>query len=233
MNVDFFIHRNAEWTMLMLGESIFSLVVEDVSESEGFFTTFYCGLVIVIFLMYIHFKNQPMEAERHVLVNSKNRALISTMVQTLYSASLVGMGAGLTLFLKTFATKQSYRRWLSFVLEGRILAGGGDQLYSPYEMKERAASVFSISLGMVLICVDTLTFLHVGLDQTLETLRKKDSKTKFLVPFFTLMRLFLTIFVLTLCLWNTSAEQLAGIGLGCVFFYDILSTIVDRLMAEN
>lgn len=42
MNVDFALHRNGEWIMLMLGESIFSLLIVDVpNETTEFHITFY------------------------------------------------------------------------------------------------------------------------------------------------------------------------------------------------
>ena len=45
MNIDFAIHRNGEWIMLMLGESIFSLLIVEVpADSNDYYTTFFCGV---------------------------------------------------------------------------------------------------------------------------------------------------------------------------------------------
>ena len=49
MNISFYIHRMGEWTMLMLGECVFSLVIVDVpDETSEFFFTFYCSILAVV-----------------------------------------------------------------------------------------------------------------------------------------------------------------------------------------
>ena len=47
VNLTFHIRRNAEWAMLMLGESIFSLLVVPVDHSFGFIVVFVLGTVTV------------------------------------------------------------------------------------------------------------------------------------------------------------------------------------------
>jgi hypothetical protein len=234
MNVDFFIHRNAEWTMLMLGESIFSLVVEEISESEGYYSTFYCGLITVIFLQYIHFASQPMVAERHAMVESKNRSLVLQAFLIVYSASLVGLGAGLTLFLRTFVEEGSgeRRRWLEFDFEGRGLAGG-ESAFAADELKQGAASVFSVSLGLVLLCVEIMAFLHIGFDKALGMLRNESAKIQFAIVALVVIRFALVIFVATLCQWNTDPEILSGIGLACVLLYSVLFSLPSKFASEE
>eukprot|EP00980_Cylindrotheca_fusiformis_P023731 scaffold10871_cov177-Cylindrotheca_fusiformis.AAC.11 len=233
MNVDFSIHRNAEWTMLMLGESVFSLLVEEISESAGFFSTFYCGLITVIFLEYIHFTSQPMVAERHAMVESKNRALILQTVWIFYSASLVGLGAGLTLLLRTFAKSGTgeRRRWLELAFEGRWLAGGGEPAFPPDEFKQRAAIVFSLALGLVLFCIEIMAFLHIGFDKARGMLRKKSSLIQNAIIALVSFRFALILFVATLCQWNTDPAVLSAIGLGSALVYSILFSL-SRKMAK-
>lgn len=235
MNVDFNIHRNAEWTMLMLGESVFSLLVEEISESSGFYSTFYCGLITVIFLEYIHFTSQPMVAERHAMVESKNRAIMLATVLNFYSASLVGLGAGLTLFLRTFAKSGNGERrlWLEFAFEGRWLAGGGEPAFPPDELKQRAATVFSISLGLVLFCVELMTFFHVGLDKVRAMLRSKSTMIQYAIIVLVVVRLGLILFVATLCQWNTDPQVLSGIGLASVLMYSVLFSVPRKLAKDD
>jgi hypothetical protein len=220
--------------MLMLGESIFSLLVEEISESEGYYSTFYCGLVTVIFLQYIHFTSQPMVAERHAMVDSKNRALVLQAILIFYSASLVGLGAGLTLFLRTFVMegKGERRRWLEFESEGRWLAGG-ESAFPADELKQSAARVFSVSLGLVLFCVEIMSFLHGGFAKALKMLRNKSAKIQFAIVALVVIRFALVIFVATLCQWNTDPEVLSGIGLACVLLYSVLFSLPGKLANDE
>ncbi|KAL3945026.1 MAG: hypothetical protein SGBAC_000883 [Bacillariaceae sp.] len=234
INVDFTIHRQMEWTMLMLGESVFSLLVEEVTEVEEFYVTFYCGLLCVILLVYIHFTSQPMVAERHVMVDSKNRAIVAGTVQNLYSASMVGLGAGLTLFLRSFAKAISNkRRLVEFAFEGRFLASGGAALYSTDEMNERSAVVFCLSLGMVLLCVDILQFLQFGFRRSFRLLARSSVNLRVGIVFFCSMRWVLIVFLFTLWIWTTSPEILAEIGVGCALIYSMLVLVTRKLTKEK
>jgi len=230
LNIDFTIHRYAEWTMLMLGESVFSLLVEEITETTGFYITFFCGLICVILLEYIHFTSQPMVAERHVMVDSKNRALVSGTVQTFYSASMVGLGAGLTLFLKSFAKALSKkRRLLELAFEGRFLAGSGESLYTADELKERAAIVFAVSLGMVLLCVDILIFLHFGFRRSFRVLQGSSFGGRIIILTLMASRLALLSFLFTLWIWTTKPEILVGIGVGSCLFYCLLLDLTRKM----
>mmetsp|Transcript_11704 Transcript_11704/g.28127 ORF Transcript_11704/g.28127 Transcript_11704/m.28127 type:complete len:231 (-) Transcript_11704:756-1448(-) len=223
-----------EWTMLMLGESIFSLLVEEITETDGFYITFYCGLLCVINLEYIHFTSQPMVAERHALVDSKNRAIVVMSIQYLYSASMVGLGAGLTLFLKSFAKAASKkRRLVELAFEGRFLAAGGASLYSAYEMKERSAIVFCVSLGMVLLCVDILQFLHVGFRRSFRALERSSFNMRVGIVFFVVMRWALIAFVFTLWIWTTTPDILAAIGMGSALIYSMFLLATQKLTQEK
>jgi hypothetical protein len=59
MNVEFLVHRNGEWTMLMLGESILSLMT-------------------AILLQYLYFRSQPHNADDHAVRKGKNLGMMWT-----------------------------------------------------------------------------------------------------------------------------------------------------------
>ena len=56
MNLKFVIHRNAEWAMLMLGESIFSLLIVPVEHTFEFTVVFILGTLITANVYYHHFE---------------------------------------------------------------------------------------------------------------------------------------------------------------------------------
>lgn len=59
MNIDYAIHRYGEWIMLMLGESVLSLLIVGVKERDDFYKTFYCGIISIALLENLHFRSQP------------------------------------------------------------------------------------------------------------------------------------------------------------------------------
>lgn len=90
--------------MLMLGESILSLLIVDVpAENTEYFTTFYCGLLTVIFLQYLHFRSMPEHADDFALRRSKNRGMVWALLHYAYSCALLGLGAALSLFVLSFS----------------------------------------------------------------------------------------------------------------------------------
>lgn len=234
MNVDFSIHRQAEWTMLMLGESILSLLIVDVpAEDTEYFTTFYCSLLTVIFLCYLHFRSMPHSADDHVMRRSKNRAFVWYILNHAYSLSLVAIGAAFTLFLLSFSRTSEddgYRRDLledstgssttnmvqtilgsaeaSFLT--RALAGGGDSKFSPEQLEERAANLFSAALAVIFFALDGMSLMHVGFSHSLK--RCKCAKTKrynIKGNFLVLCRVSLIVFAATLSQWETNPQNLA------------------------
>ena len=88
------IHRSGEWMMLMLGESIFSLLIVDVKDKGvDFYLVFYFSLLTVILLQLLHFQSEPHQADIHAARRNKNAGMIWASIQYVYSLSLVTMGA--------------------------------------------------------------------------------------------------------------------------------------------
>lgn len=104
LNIDFTIHRQGEYTMLMLGESILSLLIVDAPEDRHYFLTFYFGLATVMNLQFLHFRSQPHSADDHVMRRNKNRGMVFSMLYYIYSAALVALGAAFTLFVLSFSS---------------------------------------------------------------------------------------------------------------------------------
>ena len=213
------LYRTAEWTMLMLGESILSLLIVDVPYEDGdYFATFYCGLLTVTLLQVLHFRSQPHLADQHATRRDKVAGIYWTMFQYIYSMSLVALGAAFTLFLIEFSFEENgyddHRRLVD-PLNGRVLAGGGAPKYDKEEREQRLAHLYSMSLSLVFLSLDIMSILHVGLKNgknrcVCEHTKKKNTKGIFLVIF----RGSLILFIATLSQWTTSPHVLAGIGLG-------------------
>jgi hypothetical protein len=64
MNITFATHRWGEWTMLMLGESVLSMLIVDITESAEYYKTFFSGILSITLLEFLHFRSQPHEGSR-------------------------------------------------------------------------------------------------------------------------------------------------------------------------
>jgi hypothetical protein len=58
IHVEYFVHRFAEWTMLMFGEGVLSLLVVDFVYSRYYYMTFAFGFVTMFGLQYLYFDSQ-------------------------------------------------------------------------------------------------------------------------------------------------------------------------------
>jgi hypothetical protein len=253
MNVDFVLHRNGEWTMLMLGESVFSILIVDIpNESLDFYKTFYFSLLTIVLMQYLHFRSQPHHADHHAMRRSKNAGICWTLFQNIYSFALVSLGAAFTIFLTVFANEEgdddaaSCLRWLAetdaqaeseivnYPLCRRWLAVGGEAKFDADTLKERAAHLFSGSLAMIFFSLDCMTILHLGIKESQERCvcketRKKNSKGMVLL----VLRIGLIVFCATLSQWMTEPQDLAGIGVACVLGQLLLRKLGGVYLSPN
>lgn len=102
------IHRNSEWIMLNLGESVFSLLIVDIpNEDNDFYTAFYCSVLSVMFLAVLHFKSQPLHEDHHAIRRHKNAGYLHFILNHVYTVSLVSLGAAYS-FILLEVNKEQY-----------------------------------------------------------------------------------------------------------------------------
>lgn len=100
MNVDYCIHRYGEWTMLMLGETVLSLLmVGGVKDDPEYYKIFSSGIVSISLLEYLHFRSQPHHADEYAMRRKKERGYIFTILIQLYSAAFIILGASYKMLL--------------------------------------------------------------------------------------------------------------------------------------
>lgn len=74
MSIEFIIHRYGEFSMLILGEGVLSLVIVEHSKSADYteyYGTFTLGVLSVILMQFLFFKSQPSDAAHHALHRSR------------------------------------------------------------------------------------------------------------------------------------------------------------------
>jgi hypothetical protein len=165
----------------MLGESILSLLIIDVpGEDTDYFVTFYCSLMTVILLQYLHFRSQPHNADDHVVRRDKNAGYCWTVMQFVYSASLIALGASFTIFVLDFSYDDDDESRRLTMLDDRLLAGGGggESKYTQEDLRQMAAHVFSAALTVVFFSLDFMSVLHVGKQHIYERCHCSNTKKR-------------------------------------------------------
>jgi hypothetical protein len=206
LNVDFVIHRNGEWMMLMLGENILSLLIVDVEhEGKAFYTIFYCGLLTVILLQLLHFQSQPHEADLHAMRRSKNRGIIWGIVQNVYSLALVTLSASFSFFV-LFSDDSNDRELLERRLATEVDEGS---------VRREAANLFSGALAVIFLSLDVMNLLHLGTEEILKR-SVVENKVKIAAIFACAMRVGVIVFTGTISQWTENPKHITMTGLLCV-----------------
>jgi hypothetical protein len=236
MNVDYAIHRYGEWTMLMLGESVLSLLIVDVVVTFGYISTFLAGIVSIVLLEYLHFQSQPSEPDKHAYRGSPWSGFTFYWVMQIYSMALIVLGASfkMLLFEQLYeanddgsSASEAHRRNLFAVGEGgvlsavgRVLAGGETSAalrFTAPDRQQRIAHFFAASLTVVYLSLDIISLAHRGVKANLERCHQHQAKKQqCLVLALVGCRTAVLLFTATLSQYFTSPDYLAVVGLGTV-----------------
>jgi hypothetical protein len=210
VNVGFFLHRAGEWIMLMLGESVVSLLIVDApyttkEETRKFFTSFYCGLLTVVLLQYLHFLSQPRHEDQHAMRRNKNAGIVWNNFQMIYSYALVMLGSCYTIFLTDVATNDTGyggARLLAFDFEGN---------------RQNVANMFTGTLAVIFFCLDMMIVCHLGFNEGKHRcMCKETGKKNYKGLFIVIFRFCFLAFTVTISQWLTEPTELTIIGLCCV-----------------
>jgi hypothetical protein len=207
LNIDFNIHRNAEWSMLMLGESVFSLLIVNVEQEGNYFqTVLFAGVLTIILLQILHFQSQPRGAEAHAARRDKNAGIIVHVIFNFYSLALVVLGSAFTLLLASSEQNASVRR----------------QLAADSNNDARAvAHLFGGAFSVIFLSLDLSSTLHTGWKATLQRI---PSRLYWLACVMYFIRISLIVLLATIGFWQTEPRRLALIG--------VFSVIAQLLMRK-
>jgi hypothetical protein len=244
LNITFVIHRYGEWTMLMLGESVLSLLIVDVSETSKYYSTLFSGIVSITLLEYLHFRSQPHDPDDHAMRRSKEAGIVFSYLMTLYSMALVALGTSYKMLLyevnkeKTYSTAVAddpeHRRSLFSAVLSRLLAAGADDSASEYDPNRRQniAHWFCISMAIVWFCSDAMILVHHGIKDNLGRCRVRTSR-KLIATGLVLSRVGLIAWIGTLGQYVTEPEKLAFIGFVGIVLQVLLRFVGSIAFDEN
>jgi hypothetical protein len=240
MNVDYTIHRYGEWVMLLLGESVLSLLIVKYIPSPGYQQVFYCGVVSIALLQYLHFRSQPHRADDHAMRRSRSAGVWFAHVLQLYSIALIVMGTSFKMFLyeqvyeeegsttdagakdtghrRTATAASVLFRWLAGTANGG--SSGAQSAISTEEAEDKheqdVAMFYCISLALVWFCMDVMLLLHRGLKKHRGDINRCSWVRCAVVWFLILCRVALVVFMATFWLSEVRPTILSWVGLLCI-----------------
>lgn len=246
MNIEYNIHRFGEWIMLMLGESILSLLIVDVVDGDiRYNITFYAGILSVILLQYFHYKNQPHDPNEHATRKSRERGITFVSLLVIYSAALIVVGVSYKMFLTEYVKEASYatkydtydkeRSLMAYNEDMRFLAGEGGAVsdsYTKEDRRQRIAHLFVGGLTVAFLSLDLQILAHKGIHESYERCTKVGKmRTKIL-----LVEVFPRIckLLVTACAsqFVTDPMQLSLFGLAIIVF-SIIFMFVGECVITN
>jgi hypothetical protein len=225
MNVDYSIHRFGEWTMLMLGESVLSLLIVGARQENNYYATFYCGIITISLGQYLHFQSQPHHANDHAIRRDRNRGYAFIILFQIYSAALIILGASYKMMLYEYVYEaedtdedDGHRRALAATGNlRRFLAGGSSAAlrFEAADRQQRIANFFCGAMATIWICSDMLILVHRGIREHWKQCRDspKSKLVKILAIPLLLARVGLLVFMATLSQYQADPNFLALSGL--------------------
>lgn len=202
--------------MLMLGESVLSLLIVDVTETSAYYKTFFSGIISITLLEFLHFRSQPHEADDHALRRSREAAISFTVLMQVYSAALVVLGTSYKMLLYEYVfeekSESTYRTLFADL--NRFLAGGDAPDFPLDERRQRIADFFCISMAIVWLCLDLMILTHLGVEDNIGRCKcQRTGSFRYISAVLVLARIAMIGFIATLSRYVTQPETLAFVGL--------------------
>lgn len=200
--------------MLLLGESILSILIVQTSNSVQYRVTFYSGIISIVLLQYCHYKYQPHSPSRHAFRRSLRGGASYYVIMIIYCHALVAVGTAYKMFLSQYAYQDSLKnkklRHLVTTLISRNLAGAEDEIKYDVEHKKAVANLFCISMAVVWICLEAMWVAHSGTKKYFAFLWSKQGL------FCGILRGSIVILMGTISLYAIEPEEVALIGLALI-----------------
>jgi low temperature requirement protein LtrA len=112
MHLPYCLHRWGEWIMLIVGESVLSIIVGAAMDGvPTFYAVFVFGFLTATTLQFLYYSTQPFEPSMHAMRLSVSTGIMWRNYMGLFSLILVGFGVSLKMLLKYHAEAELRREY--------------------------------------------------------------------------------------------------------------------------
>ncbi len=228
--------------MLMLGETVLSLLIVDPVHHADYYSTFFAGVLSIIMVEYLHFLSQPHDPDHHALRRNIYGAILHTTTMMFYSASLIVLGVSYKMMLYELVYEQDQgdshggyhqdtRSVLGAVFFQRTLAEASSHALDTEDRQKRIAILFSGSMAFVWMCLDILILAHHGWKNLCAAW--KGSRSPVLVGMAQMGRWSLLIWFVSLPQYVTEPKMLSLLGVIGLFGQIVFQMIIYSLCPKN
>jgi len=206
--------------MLMLGESILSLLIVAGSKGLPYFITFYTGILSVTLFQYMYFRSQPVDIDDHAMRRSAFAGFSFTVMIIVFSGALIVFGGSYKLILVQYLDEQAL---------AKNSQAESQRAYSLQQRQVRIANLFSWSLAFSFASLGAMTTSHRGFSANLARCRLPNGKWDPLSVAVGVVHVCLFVVAATLSRWTTQLEVLSALGLLVVVCQTMVMTLKLKL----
>jgi len=209
-NIDYLIHRYGEWCMLMIGESVLSLLIVTTTESRRYYLIATVGALVIVVLQALKYESEPSHAHGHALFQNFRNGMCYGYVIQILSMGLIALGISFKIFLYQAVSEE----------EGDY--GDGRRLAAKASVSEEAgAALFTAALSLVLVSLELILLTHNGVQNAYGHLFLNGSKEEQILGIkkpnwpmimICLVKIAVLLFALTLNQWTTDQVVLTLCG---------------------
>lgn len=194
----------------MIGESVLSLLIVETIESREYYIIAGLGCLTVIVLQMLKFESEPSTADGHALWRSTTAATLFSLLIQLLSMSLISFGVSYKIMLTT-VYKAELAAEIAATIDHRRLAG------VPTISDESTATLFCISLLIVLLSLELMLATHKGVTKSyqllfheIETIDMKSLNWPLMM--ISVFKVCIFTFTATLSQWDTDPTRVTILG---------------------
>lgn len=200
IHAEYVSHRYMEFTMLMLGESVLSLLIVKIVPIEDYYYTFIAGVISIILLTNMHLSSQPHHGESQALFR-RERRFPYMVINKVYCACLVTVGVGFKLLLYEVIEPEKHSGKHNFI-----------------------AKMFSYCLALACLSLDIMIVSHNGIKRSLERLRHPETNRFLSGSFFIIIASRLVIYFMLFTMFTQVQDPQTEAMLG-LFVLVVLTMI--------
>ncbi len=256
LSEDYLIKRYGEFTLLMLGESILSLIgIGHTTISRDYYLVVIVGIVTVIWLHFLHFESELQNASEHALWGHRWNTVCYILIIQVITISLIGFGSSfkgesvttLALRLILLTVKISLIHlilnmpvFLHEVIDENTHEStheSANESKTQPTHEKNGTIFFVIVLSLVVVSLELLNLCHTGIKRAVghlfQTIEGGKRKLYWPIVIISLIKVAIFLFCMTLHKWLDEPEYIVPAGCAVVIALSITRVVVHFLLHEK
>lgn len=230
VNVDYLIKRYGEFILLMLGESIASLIgIGHTTKSRDYYLVVIVGIVTVIWLHFLHFESEPLDTSEHALWGHRWNTVCYILIIQVITISLIGFSSTFKVFLYEVINHNTQ--------ENTHESTNNESTETRPIHEKDADTLFAIVLSLVVVSLELLNLCHTGIKRAVghlfQTIEGGKRKLYWPIVIVSLIKVAIFLFCMTMHKWLDEPEYIVPAGCAVVIALSITRVVVHFFLHEK